>query len=495
MNTKRKKFNILIVDDAPKNIRVVASLLKQEGYQMAFARDGKTALAQTKSMNFDLILLDIMMPEMNGYEVCERLQRDPATKEIPIIFLSAKMESESIVKGFELGAVDYVTKPFRQEELLARVGIHLKLKHLQEKLEEQNLRLQYEIGERMRTEKVLNLLNHLSSLLQACHTEEETYSVVTVVCKQLFPSDSGCLSIIDDSRSMLKEVSFWNSPHLASRLCSVADCQALRGDSMGLGDQISSCPQMECSPDCDTLCAPISTPGGALGILKLYFSQDRPGHVEKKYIHTIETTRIVLTRLVRGYALTLANLRLRETLRRESIHDLLTGLYNRRYMQEALEREAHRAERRKMSVEIIMLDIDHFKNFNDTYGHDAGDLVLRELGQFLYNNTRGEDIACRYGGEEFLLILPGASLEDSTQRAESLRLGAQELQISYQGKSLHITISLGVASLPEHGATANDVVRAADAALYAAKARGRNQVVVALLASDATGSNPEDIQR
>ncbi len=138
MSETNKKCKILIVDDTPKNIQVVASILREEEYQMAFACNGKEALDQTKSANFDLILLDIMMPKMDGYEVCERLKADPATQEIPVIFLTAKTETASIVKGFEFGAVDYVTKPFRKEELLARVRTHLYIRKLQLDLQEVN---------------------------------------------------------------------------------------------------------------------------------------------------------------------------------------------------------------------------------------------------------------------------------------------------------------------------------------------------------------------
>ncbi|HHC24989.1 MAG TPA: hybrid sensor histidine kinase/response regulator, partial [Desulfobacterales bacterium] len=142
MDGTNKKFNILIVDDASKNIQVVANILKQEGYQMAFARNGKTALSRAETMPFDLILLDIMMPEMDGYEACERLKKNPETKDIPVIFLTAKTDKESVLKGFGLGAVDYVTKPFNAAELLARVKTHLELKLAKEDLRNSRDQLQ-----------------------------------------------------------------------------------------------------------------------------------------------------------------------------------------------------------------------------------------------------------------------------------------------------------------------------------------------------------------
>jgi diguanylate cyclase (GGDEF)-like protein/PAS domain S-box-containing protein len=166
-------------------------------------------------------------------------------------------------------------------------------------------------------------------------------------------------------------------------------------------------------------------------------------------------------------------------LQEQAIRDPLTGLHNRRYLDETLPRELQRAERAGQPVGVIMLDIDHFKRFNDTYGHDAGDALLQTMGTFLQRNTRGDDIACRYGGEEFTLVLPGASLADARQRAEELREGIQSLSVEHQGQPLGaVTASLGVAVFAAHGTTTDALVRAADQALYQAKRNGRNRVEV-----------------
>jgi diguanylate cyclase (GGDEF)-like protein len=178
-------------------------------------------------------------------------------------------------------------------------------------------------------------------------------------------------------------------------------------------------------------------------------------------------------------ALTVANLKLRETLRHLSIRDPLTGLFNRRYMEESLERELRRADRKGTSVGIIMIDIDHFKRVNDTYGHEAGDTVLREMGVLLQRHIRGSDIACRYGGEEFTLILTDSPLSVAQHRAEHLREEIKELHIEYRGQDLGtITLSMGVAAFPQHGATEEALLQAADLALYRAKAEGRDRVVL-----------------
>ena len=167
-------------------------------------------------------------------------------------------------------------------------------------------------------------------------------------------------------------------------------------------------------------------------------------------------------------------------LREQSVRDYLTGLFNRRYMEETLERELLRAERKKLSVGMIMLDLDNLKQFNDTWGHAAGDEILREVGSLLLRQVRGEDIACRYGGDEFILILPDATRAVTCGRAELICELARQFHLQFEGKSLAaLTLSIGVAVFPEHGSTSTTVLRAVDAALYRAKREGRNRVVVA----------------
>lgn len=179
-------------------------------------------------------------------------------------------------------------------------------------------------------------------------------------------------------------------------------------------------------------------------------------------------------------SLALANLKLRETLRDQSIRDPLTGLFNRRYLEETFERDLQRAARNHSSLGVIMLDVDYFKSFNDTLGHEAGDAVLRELGGFLARCIRGADIACRYGGDEFVLILPDSPLEMSQRRAEELREGVAALPVHFRGRPLGpTTVSLGVAAFPDHGLDKEALLRIADAALYRAKHEGRNRAVTA----------------
>jgi diguanylate cyclase (GGDEF)-like protein/PAS domain S-box-containing protein len=175
-----------------------------------------------------------------------------------------------------------------------------------------------------------------------------------------------------------------------------------------------------------------------------------------------------------------ALLRSEALLREQSVRDHLTGLFNRRYMEETLERELLRAARKRLSVGIVMLDVDAFKKFNDTCGHGAGDAILRELGNMLLRNVRGEDIPCRYGGDEFLLVLPDTSRQVTRERAKLICDHAKQFHLSYEGRTLRaVTLSIGVAAFPENGSTSTAVLKAADGALYRAKRKGRGRVVMA----------------
>jgi diguanylate cyclase (GGDEF)-like protein len=172
---------------------------------------------------------------------------------------------------------------------------------------------------------------------------------------------------------------------------------------------------------------------------------------------------------------------LRETLRDQSIRDPLTGLFNRRFMQESLDRELQRAKRKKRPLAVVFIDLDHFKRFNDTFGHAAGDLILRTMGELFLRHFRGDDVVCRYGGEEFAIILPESSAKDAAKRANLLRIEASKISMRQLGQVLdRVTLSIGVAAFPEHGSTTEQILRMADQCLYQSKAEGRDRVTVAL---------------
>lgn len=374
--------------------------------------------------------------------------------------------------------------PFRggQGEILGLIGIShdiTELKRTQELLQQHN--------------RELELLNRMSERFQSCEREDETYQILMDMCQQLFPDDSGYLALVDESRTRLTRVASWGkcSCDLPAHAEVEWGCQQrqLQVNTPDNADQEWAYHSF--SLQAGHLVTPILNVGEQLGVLSLY-SQN--GHQKHQQIESFRKSKqMLLLRIVEHYALSLTNLRLREKLRLESIRDSLTGLYNRRYMEAALKQESARVKRHKSLFGIIMLDLDHFKAFNDRYGHNVGDAVLQELGKFLTSNIRGEDVACRYGGEEFLLILSGASLGNTRQRAEQLWLKLRDFKVIYRERQFSMTASIGVAALPYHGPEVMDVVKAADDALYLAKAHGRNQVVVAPYESiiDSTTSFPE----
>ncbi|PMB38927.1 diguanylate cyclase [Fischerella thermalis CCMEE 5330] len=320
------------------------------------------------------------------------------------------------------------------------------------------------------------LLSQMSDILQACLTVEEAYKVIAQLIQPLFPETSGGVFIISSSKHLVEAVTTWGDSTVASKkVFSPKNCWALRRGRSHFAtadDHSLHCSHIE--EDLfggEALCVPMMAQGEALGMLHFHSLQTGQLTAAKQQLASAVAERI---------ALALANLRLTEALQQQSIRDPLTGLFNRRYLEESLEREISRAERSQKRVGIIMMDVDHFKSFNDRFGHEAGDIVLRELGGFLRKQIRKADIACRYGGEEIMLILPETCLDVCQERAERIRQTVKHLDIQYQRQKLGcISLSLGVAMYPEHGLTGTAVIEAADAALYIAKKTGRDRVVMA----------------
>jgi diguanylate cyclase (GGDEF)-like protein len=329
-----------------------------------------------------------------------------------------------------------------------------------------------------RTREV-ELLRQLSELLQACATPDEAHGVMEKLCGRLFPDASGAVLISPASRDGLWAVAVWG-PSLAGgrERFQLDDCWALRrGRVYRVDDVTASPPCLHIGPPIPSafVCVPLAAQGETLGLFTLAAPPGPPveGGLGEARV------RLAVT-VAEQFALALANVRLRETLRGQSIRDPLTGLFNRRYMEETLDRELSRAEREHRPLAVILLDIDRFKQYNDTFGHEAGDVVLSNLGALLRTASRAGDVACRYGGEEFVLILPAASLMDAQRRAEDIREAIRGLRVTHAGRPLEgVRCSMGVAAFPEHGGVGGALLRAADAALYRAKREGRDQVVLA----------------
>lgn len=481
MNAAPTHPTILLIDDNATNLGVLAGYLRGHGFHLMVARNGRDGIEKAKLGRPDLILLDVMMPDMNGFETCRRLKSEAETAAIPVIFITALQSAEDKVKGFSAGGVDYITKPLQEEEVLARVTTHVALYHSQKALEaeiEKRKQVEHTLRQYMQHISILNWMSHV---LHACQTEEETYHVIINVCSKLFPSSSGSLLIPDETHSRLNVTASWKEPPPETQQIRLEDFAGVSPDDVHIVEhpEIGSlCSRVNYTGTQRLLCVPIFSSKILAAVISISFEQEPVDSPESEWGKSL-FTQMFISEIVEYYTLALDNLRLRETLRIESIHDPLTGLYNRRHMEAALDREAHRVLRRQSSLGILMFDIDHFKIFNDTYGHEAGDVVLQKIGTLLKQHSRKEDIACRYGGEEFICILPDATLDLTTQRAEKLLRDVQALDIPYQEKHLKVTISIGVAAFPAHGTDISGMICIVDTALYQAKRNGRNQVVAA----------------
>lgn len=338
-------------------------------------------------------------------------------------------------------------------------------------LDVQNEKMMSELQKR--TERA-TMLAKMGELLQSCMSRDEVFAAALGYAPKIFPAARGAVALLNSGHTVAEVIGSWTDCQIPAMEFEPTACWALRTGHPHLvlsGDMTARCPHAD-GVNHSYLCIPILAQGETLGIVHIQATDEVP---------QLESSELSFKTTFAGQVgLSIANIRLREALRTQSVRDALTGLYNRRYLEEILEREVRRAGRAGQSLGLLMLDLDHFKRFNDTYGHDAGDAILRETAAFLLKNVRAEDFVCRFGGEEFVVILPTADQEGARSRGERFRARMRELTIMHQGKSLGmVTFSVGVAAFPEHGMSPKDLMAAADAALYEAKRAGRDQVVVA----------------
>jgi diguanylate cyclase (GGDEF)-like protein/PAS domain S-box-containing protein len=318
------------------------------------------------------------------------------------------------------------------------------------------------------------VLSRMAELLQACTERTEAYTIVRETGAQLFPDSSGSLFIYRESRDALTQVSSWGGRQ-SPAILAPDECWALR---LGTPHFVTPDGTVRCRHAHEDVtsyvCMPLQGQGQALGLFHIAVEVDpkarRPERVVERRLRAI-ADRV-------GPAL--ANLKLRDALREMALRDGVTGLYNRRYLEDAMNRELHRAARNREPVSVLMIDIDHFKRFNDKYGHDAGDLVLSAVARTIGENTRASDIACRYGGEELAIVLADADLQNAHERAEHIRGAIRQLSLNRRGQTLPSpTASIGIAAYPGDGTSPADLLKAADRALYRAKQEGRDRVCLA----------------
>ncbi|MFM1843518.1 MAG: phytochrome-like protein cph2 [Cyanobacteriota bacterium] len=358
------------------------------------------------------------------------------------------------------------------QELEQRV---MEIKQSEQAIQQMNQQLQARIAELNQRHEEMLILSEISDFLQACLTVKEASNALSSLVENLFPDCSGAIFITNQSRNRMEVMSHWGDALQSAPDFHPQDCWALRRGRLHHCEHHRSglrCRHVPADQEIDTtLCIPMIAQSETLGLF--YLSTNNPSTLP-------EAKRQIARTVAEQVALAISNLNLRETLQYQSIRDPLTGLYNRRYLEEVLSQEIARAQRKQHEIGVVMIDVDHFKRFNDTYSHEVGDYVLQTIATLLKNSVRGSDIVCRYGGEEMTLILPESSLGETTAKAEEIREAISKQTLAHNGKHLgNLTISLGIASFPQHSITGTALLQTADAALYRAKSAGRNQVVVA----------------
>ncbi len=446
---------ILVVDDVEPNVRLLEAKLTLEYYEVLTAGDGATALRVASDERPDIILLDVMMPGMDGFETCRRLKADPVTRHIPVVLVTALDGREDKIKGLDAGADDFVTKPIDDVILFARVRSLLRLKSVMDELRERE-----ESGRRL--------------------------GVDTDGAGRLRGS-GGRILIVDDNerqaRKMFEHLSGEHRPTVESDPAAaliaargpidlmIVNVSGAEFDGLRFVAQTRS---TEASRRIPILAVvdPADRPR-LLKALELGVNDILPRPVDPEELEARTRTQIKRKRYADflkeklDYSLEMA------------VTDALTGLHNRRYMAGQLQGLMNRAGQGGESVALLMMDLDHFKLVNDGFGHDAGDEVLREFAVRLATNVRAIDLPCRLGGEEFVVVMPGASLEDATHVADRIRrdVAAQPFPIMGGAEGLTITVSVGVAASTGLDDTPDALLKRADEGVYEAKARGRNQVI------------------
>lgn len=368
----------------------------------------------------------------------------------------------------------------------------------QEKLEQTNITLEDKVRERTReltlangelerfvrrlrtSNNDLRILNDVGEKLHRCQTVHEAFPFIIEAVKTLFPESHGRISCYEDDMGYFKINAEWGGQdHYLGETFFHEDCPAIATDTSYSGHgprQDSGCPELEDMGDEYYFCRPLKFGDRTMGLIHFHYGMD-PSY--KNQEEWMQSRNNLAATLGEHMALALSNIRLRQKLKEESIRDPLTRLFNRRHMENMLKRELSKAQRNKNSpFGIILLDVDHFKKFNDTYGHQAGDNVLVTLAAMLSSQVRSGDVVCRYGGEEFLIALAGSSVENTGLRAEAIRKEAEKLCINYDDRCLDsVTISAGISGFREDDSNIDDIIRRADNALYKAKEQGRNRVV------------------
>lgn|GEM_PF-165794 len=487
----KEKSRILIVDDTPANLRLLTTILNNQGYIVHPTNNGEHAIRFLQTNLPDLILLDVKMPGLNGYQLCEQLKNDDRTRDIPIIFISAADEVSDKVKAFSLGGVDYIVKPIQGEEVLARVSTHLSLRELHKKLEISaqrrtaelvtiNARLDEEIIERRRSEAFHAGQGHILEMIATGSSLEEIMESLTGVIESQIDGLMSCVTLLDDDDTQIRRVISMSLP---------AEFKKAIGN-MRVGPEGGSCGtamhKRESVVVDDILKDPLwndyREPAMRHGLracwsMPILSHQGNPLGTIAVYAKEVRVPSAAETRLI-GLATRIAGIAIErkqteEHIRHMTHHDVLTGLPNRAFLDDRLTQAILYAQRYGRSATVAFVDLDNFKLINDSLGYNAGDELLRVVADRLAQCVRRTDTVVRLGGDAFVVVL-----FDQTEKADVITPTLQKIRdaigqaVEVSGRKLHITCSIGLSTYPTDGEDTKTLLRNADAAMHRAKELG-----------------------
>ena len=454
MENTNSKSKILIVDDEPLNVKLLAAMISSDQYDTVCAYSGEEALEIVTDLPPDLILLDIMMPGLNGYELTRILKSDPERRDIPIVLVTAFGGTEFEIKGLEAGADEFLNKPVNKTELLARTKSLLRLRQYKEQIKTRTCSMNSITCQNKDNEIVENEIdlpsilivedNKIDAKLLQRYLQGEPYQIKfakdgeeAISRAQQERIDVILLDLILPNKNGFEVCSYLKEMESTQNIQIVA--------ITGLSDLDSKLKGIELGVD-DYLIKPVNM------------------HILRTRVKSLVKKKALLDNLCDRYEMAVNS----------AITDKLTGLYNRRYFDHFLDLEIKRSLRQKSHLALLMIDIDNFKKVNDTFGHLFGDKLLNKMGDLLKTETRDTDIVARYGGEEFAIVMSNTGLKEALQIAERIRQSIQAY--SFDIKNCSTTVSIGIAMYPLDANSFNELIEKSDNSLYKAKHDGKNRV-------------------
>ncbi|MER9257124.1 PleD family two-component system response regulator [Mesorhizobium sp. M0619] len=449
---------ILVVDDIPANVKLLEVRLLAEYFEVLTASNGPDAIEICENGKVDVVLLDVMMPGMDGFEVCKRLKSDPATAHIPVVMVTALGHVADRVRGLEAGADDFLTKPVNDLQLMTRVKSLVRLKSLTDEL-------------RLRASTTRNI--GIEALLSRSFASEDATPKVLLIDERK--------SSVERIQKMLRgsaELDIATDPHAGFFQAAEAPYECvLISTGFADFDPLRLCSQFRSLDRTRFLPIILIADGGEEGRIIRGLELGINDYLMRP-IDQQELTARLRTQVRRKRYNDQLRASVTQTIEM-AVTDALTGLHNRRYLDSHLQTLFDRAVARRRPLSVLITDLDRFKTVNDSHGHDGGDDVLREFARRLRKNVRGIDLACRFGGEEFVVVMPDTDGTVAEKVAERIRAEIAQLPfaIGPDGKAIEVTVSVGVSSVLKGADTVAALMKRADVALYEAKSGGRNRVV------------------